>query len=46
LEGLTFCKVAVEAHGGRIRVMSDGHPGGRFVFDLPLERCMRLPDVP
>ncbi len=44
--GLTFCKMAVEAHGGRIRVMSDGQPGGRFVFDLPLKRGMRPPYVP
>jgi signal transduction histidine kinase len=33
--GLTFCRVAVEAHGGRIRV-EDGRPGGaRFVITLP-----------
>ncbi len=34
--GLTFCKVAVEAHGGRIWV-EDGAPGTVF--------CMRLPSV-
>jgi two-component system sensor histidine kinase/response regulator len=33
--GLTFCKSAVEAHGGRIWV-EEGHPGAVF--------CMRLPD--
>jgi signal transduction histidine kinase len=33
--GLTFCKSAVEAHGGRIWV-EDGNPGAVF--------CMRLPD--
>jgi len=33
--GLTFCKSAVEAHGGRIWV-DDGNPGAVF--------CMRLPD--
>jgi signal transduction histidine kinase len=33
--GLTFCKAAIEAHGGRIWV-EDGNPGAVF--------CMRLPD--
>jgi signal transduction histidine kinase len=33
--GLTFCKSAVEAHGGRIWV-EDGNPGAVF--------CIRLPD--
>ncbi|KYF61933.1 hybrid sensor histidine kinase/response regulator [Sorangium cellulosum] len=33
--GLTFCKMAVEAHGGRIWV-EDGAPGAIF--------CVRLPD--
>jgi signal transduction histidine kinase len=33
--GLTYCKSAVEAHGGRIWV-EDGDPGAVF--------CMRLPD--
>jgi signal transduction histidine kinase len=33
--GLTFCKAAIEAHGGRIWV-EDGNPGAAF--------CMRLPD--
>jgi two-component system sensor histidine kinase/response regulator len=33
--GLTFCKAAIEAHGGRIWV-EDGDPGAVF--------CMRLPD--
>ncbi len=34
--GLTFCKMAVEAHGGRIGV--DGKPGegSRFWFELPV----------
>ncbi len=43
--GLTFCKMAVEAHHGRIRVESDGRTGSRFVFDLPLERGRRLPGL-
>jgi two-component system, sensor histidine kinase and response regulator len=34
--GLAFCKIAVEAHGGRIWVES-GSPGATF--------CVRLPDV-
>jgi signal transduction histidine kinase len=33
--GLAFCKLAVEAHGGSIRV-EDAHPGATF--------CVRLPD--
>jgi signal transduction histidine kinase len=37
--GLTFCKLAVEAHGGRIFVESpiDGARGARFTCVLPLE---------
>jgi signal transduction histidine kinase len=37
--GLTFCKLAVEAHGGRIWV-EDGEDalGCKFIFTLPLER--------
>jgi signal transduction histidine kinase len=34
--GLTFCRLAVEAHGGRIYV-EDGSPGAVF--------CIRLPRV-
>lgn len=33
--GLTFCRSAVEAHGGHVRV-EDGHPGAVFVVALPL----------
>lgn len=32
--GLTFCRVAVEAHGGTIFV-EDAGPGARFVVELP-----------
>ncbi len=33
--GLTFCKLAVEAHGGEICVDSDGKKGSCFSFVLP-----------
>jgi signal transduction histidine kinase len=32
--GLAFCRLAVEAHGGRIRV-EDGNPGAVFCMSLP-----------
>lgn len=35
--GLAFCKLAVEAHGGRIWVDKGARQGSRFVFSLPLE---------
>lgn len=35
--GLTFCRMAVEAHQGRIGVISDGTHGSTFLFALPLE---------
>jgi signal transduction histidine kinase len=36
--GLAFCRAAVEAHGGTIRV-EPAHPrGARFVVDLPADR--------
>jgi signal transduction histidine kinase len=34
--GLTFCKLAVEAHGGTIRVESAPGQGSLFAFALPL----------
>ena len=33
--GLTFCKLAVEAHKGKIYVESDGKKGSCFIFTLP-----------
>ncbi|MGC8827276.1 MAG: response regulator [Anaerolineae bacterium] len=34
--GLTFCRLAVEAHGGRIWVEDNAPQGSRFIFTLPL----------
>lgn len=34
--GLTFCKLAVEAHNGKIFVESDGKKGSCFKFTIPI----------
>jgi signal transduction histidine kinase len=34
--GLTFCKMIVEAHGGRIAVFSQPNEGSVFTFHLPI----------
>ena len=39
--GLTFCKMVIEAHGGRISVYSAPREGSLFTFHLPLP-----PDLP
>ncbi len=36
--GLTFCRLAVEAHDGRIRVNSEVGKGSTFWFEIPLRR--------
>jgi len=35
--GLTFCKLAVEAHGGKLWVDTENKTGNRFVLTLPVK---------
>ena len=41
--GLTFCRMCVEAHGGRISVESDEGKGASFRFTLPVALVEELP---
>ncbi|MDX2077187.1 MAG: ATP-binding protein [bacterium] len=34
--GLTFCRLAIDAHGGKIWVESEAGKGANFIFTLPL----------
>jgi signal transduction histidine kinase len=42
--GLTFCKMMVEAHGGRISVFSQPNEGSLFTLHLPMQIPFATPD--
>jgi signal transduction histidine kinase/Tfp pilus assembly protein PilF len=42
--GLTFCKMAVEAHGGTMNVKSELHKGSCFDFTLPSADKNEIPE--
>ncbi len=44
--GLYFCRLAIEAHGGRIRAESRQGQGSRFLFTLPAEARPASPREP
>ena len=41
--GLTFCKLAIEAHGGQIWAESKPGCGSQFIFTLPMTDTSTLP---
>lgn len=44
--GLTFCRMAIEAHAGTIGVKSEPGKGSTFEFVLPLPTATRSPQLP
>jgi signal transduction histidine kinase len=44
--GLTFCRLAIEAHGGKIWVENGPEGGAAFTFTLPLATSDQLEGKP